>query len=53
MQKQNGIISMEQVTDTGELAKARAQRERFDRNTAWLQAHIAEFILSIAANVSA
>ena len=35
-------IVMEEVTDSEELAKARAQRERFDRNSAWLQAHIAE-----------
>ena len=35
-------IVMEEVTDPEELAKARAQRERFDRNSAWLQAHIAE-----------
>src|SRR5215467_6929636 len=33
---------MEEVTDPEELVKARAQRERFDRNSAWLQAHIAE-----------
>ena len=35
-------IVMEEVTDPEELAKARAQRERFDRNSAGLQAHIAE-----------
>jgi hypothetical protein len=35
-------IVMEEVTDPEELAKARAQRKRFDRNSAWLQAHIAE-----------
>jgi len=35
-------IVMEEVTDPVELAKARAQRERFDRNAAWLQAHPAE-----------
>jgi hypothetical protein len=35
-------IVMEEITDPEELAKARAQRERFDRNSAWLQAHIAE-----------
>ncbi len=33
---------MEEVTDTEELLKARQQREQFDRNSAWLQAHIAE-----------
>jgi hypothetical protein len=35
-------IVMEEVTDPDELAKARAQRERFDRNSAWLQAHVLE-----------
>jgi hypothetical protein len=35
-------IVMEEITDPAELAKARAQRVRFDRNTAWLQAHAAE-----------
>lgn len=35
-------IVMEEVTDPEELARARAQRERFDRNFAWLQAHAAE-----------
>lgn len=34
------IIVMEEVTDPEELAKARAQDERFDLNSAWLQAHI-------------
>ena len=35
-------IVMEEITDPEELAKARAQRECFDRNSAWLQGHIAE-----------
>ena len=35
-------IVMEEVTNPEELAKARVQRRRFDRNSAWLQAHIAE-----------
>ena len=35
-------VVMEDVTDPEELAKAQAQRERFDRNSAWLQAHVAE-----------
>lgn len=39
--KQSTIV-MEEVTDPEELAKARAQRERFDRNSAWLQAHVPE-----------
>src|SRR2546421_10625208 len=33
---------MREVTDPEELARARAQRERFDRNAAWLQAHALE-----------
>ena len=39
--KQASVI-MEEVTDPGELAKTRAQRESFDRNTAWLQAYASE-----------
>ena len=35
-------VAMEEVTDPEELAKAKAQRARFDRNSAWLQAHAAE-----------
>jgi len=35
-------ITMEEVTDPEELAKARAQRERFDRNFAWFKAHAGE-----------
>jgi len=35
-------LTMEEVTDPEELAKARAQGERFDRNAAWLQAHVRE-----------
>ena len=35
-------IVMEEVTDPVELARARAQRERFDRNSAWFQAHAVE-----------
>ena len=33
---------MEEITDPVEVAKARAQREQFDRNAAWLQAHAHE-----------
>jgi len=33
---------IEEVTDPVELSKATAQRKRFDRNAAWLQAHAAE-----------
>lgn len=35
-------LVLEEITDPQELARARAQRERFDRNTAWLQAHATE-----------
>jgi hypothetical protein len=35
-------LVMEEVTDPEELAKARAQGARFDRNAAWLQAHATE-----------
>jgi hypothetical protein len=42
MAYQQAPIVMEEVTDPAELAKARARRERFDRNAAWLQAHAAE-----------
>jgi len=33
---------MREVTDAAERAKARRQREQFDRNSAWLQAHVSE-----------
>jgi hypothetical protein len=35
-------ITMEIVTDPVELAQAKAQHERFERNWAWLQAHSSE-----------
>jgi hypothetical protein len=35
-------LVMEEVTDPGELARARVQWERFDRNAAWLQAHASD-----------
>ena len=35
-------VVMEEVTDPEELAKAHAQRARFDRNSAWLQANVTE-----------
>ena len=35
-------IIMEEVTDAGELEKARAQDVRFARNWAWFEAHAAE-----------
>jgi alkanesulfonate monooxygenase SsuD/methylene tetrahydromethanopterin reductase-like flavin-dependent oxidoreductase (luciferase family) len=37
-----GLIVMAEVTDPVELANARAQDERFERNWAWLEAHAAE-----------
>ncbi len=35
-------VVMEEVTDPGEIARARAQRERFDRNSTFLEAHARE-----------
>lgn len=35
-------LTMEEVTDSEELAQARARAERFARNSAWLQKHAAE-----------
>ncbi len=35
-------LVMQEVTDPEEIARAQAQRERFDRNAAWLQAHAQE-----------
>lgn len=40
MENKQGFPVMEEIADAGELAKARLQRERFDRNVAWLQAHV-------------
>jgi hypothetical protein len=40
--QQRPAVVMEEVTDAEELAKARAQDERFERNWAWFQAHTAE-----------
>ena len=42
MTNQQSTIVMEEVTDPEELAKARSQDERFERNSAWLQSHIPE-----------
>ena len=33
-------IEIEEVVDADERAKAQQQRKQFDRNSAWLQAHI-------------
>lgn len=38
----NPTIVMKEVTDEKELAEARARREKFDRNAAWLHNHAAE-----------
>jgi hypothetical protein len=35
-------IAMEEVTDPVEIVRARRQRERFQRNSAWLQGRVAE-----------
>lgn len=35
-------VVMEEVTDPVQIAEAKAQGERFDRNLAWLQAHADE-----------
>ncbi len=42
MADNHGSVVMEEVTDPEELARVRAQWERFDRNSAWLQAHASE-----------
>lgn len=38
----HGSIVMEEVTDPVELAKAKIQDERFERNWAWFEIHSAE-----------
>jgi hypothetical protein len=40
--QQRPTVIMEEVTDPEEIVKAQAQRERFDRNWAWFQAHVPE-----------
>ena len=42
MPSQSSKIEMVEVTDPVENAKAQRQRVQFDRNSAWLQAHIPE-----------
>src|SRR5262245_9411489 len=39
VKQQGDVLPFEIVTDPAEIAAARAQRERFDRNAAWLQAN--------------
>lgn len=45
VEKPNSIVMVE-VKDPRELAAASSQRKRFDRNAAWLQAHIEEIYSS-------
>jgi hypothetical protein len=42
MRSSEARIVVEEVTDSEENAAARARRQRFDRNSAWLQAHARE-----------
>jgi hypothetical protein len=42
IEQQRDPVTMQEVTDAVELAEARAQRQQFDRNSAWLQAHASE-----------
>lgn len=42
MASQQNTIVMEEVIDPQGIAEARARRERFDRNSAWLQTHAEE-----------
>lgn len=42
MRENQASVIMEEVTDPRELAEARRLRERFDRNSAWLQSHAAD-----------
>jgi len=42
MTRNGARIVVQELTDPEENAVAQARRERFDRNSAWLQAHIKE-----------
>jgi hypothetical protein len=42
VEQQTPAVTMKEVTDPEELAKARAQDERFERNWIWFQAHTSE-----------
>jgi hypothetical protein len=42
VESEQPAVLMAEVTDPVELARARARRERFDRNWAWFEAHAAE-----------
>ena len=46
MAHEQSPIVMEELTDPAELAKARAQDERFARNWAWFEAHASEIYAS-------
>jgi hypothetical protein len=35
-------VTITEITDPDEVARARARRAKFDRNVAWLEAHAAE-----------
>lgn len=41
--EQHSALEMFEITDPDELAAAAVRRQYFDRNSVWLQAHIAEF----------
>ncbi|MBM3302052.1 MAG: hypothetical protein FJY85_19140 [Deltaproteobacteria bacterium] len=42
MRLEQTAVVMEEVTDSEEIARARSQRESFDRNSAWPQSHVSE-----------
>ena len=42
MSSEQTAVVMQEVTDSEEIARARSQRESFDRNAAWLQRHVSE-----------
>ena len=46
MALEHSPIVMEEVTDPAELAKARAQDERFARNWTWFESHASEIYAS-------
>ena len=52
MTDQQSAIVMEEVLDPKELAKARAQDERYKRNFTWFQAHAAEIVANASASLA-
>ena len=38
----SSVIEIDETTNPGEAGRARRQRAQFDRNNAWLQAHVPE-----------